>query len=65
MIRSMPLGNYNEAYKAVGKQKRDILLIWGSDDAEVTQEMINGVMSFIPGIKFIHKKNKCTKKSHY
>jgi pimeloyl-ACP methyl ester carboxylesterase len=53
MLRNDAVRNYDNAYDIVGKQKRDILLIWGTDDTEITQEMINGIRSFIPHIKFI------------
>jgi len=53
MIRNDALGDYSDAYQAVGKQKRDILLIWGSDDSEITEEMINDIKTLIPSIKYM------------
>jgi len=52
MLRNDAIGNYNMAYQAVGKQKRDVLLIWGTDDTEITKEMIRDIRSFIPHLIF-------------
>lgn len=53
MLRKNSLEDYNAAYKAVGKQKRDVLLIWGTEDEEITKDMIQDVKTFIPNVKFI------------
>lgn len=52
MIRGDALGNYDAAYRAVGRQKRDTLLIWGTHDAEITRGMIDAVRNFIPAVRF-------------
>ena len=52
MIRNDAVGNYNKAYQNVGKQKRDVLLIWGTDDREITKEMIRDIQTFIPLVIF-------------
>jgi len=52
MLRNDALGDYSKAYQIVGKQKRDILLIWGTADTEITKEMITDIRSFIPRLKF-------------
>jgi len=57
MLRNDALGNYNNAYDIVGKQKREILLVWGTDDTEITEEMIKDIRSFIPEIKFVPVEN--------
>jgi len=52
MIRGDALGNYDAAYRTVGEQKRDTLLIWGTHDAEITRDMIDAVRGYIPGVRF-------------
>ncbi len=53
MLRNDALGNYTVSYQVVGKQNRDVLLIWGTDDTEVTEFMIQDIQSFIPKVKFM------------
>lgn len=53
MIRNDALvGDYSAAYKSVGNQKRNVLLIWGTADTEVTKEMVGDIQSFIPHLEF-------------
>ena len=52
MMRSDALGNYEDAYRTVGEQERDILLIWGKRDVEITAAMIADVRRFIPRLYF-------------
>lgn len=52
MIRNDALGDYDAAYQTVGNQARDILLIWGTDDAEITRVMIGNVRTLIPNLQF-------------
>ncbi len=52
MIRGDALGDYTNAYKMLGKQYREILLIWGKEDAEVTAEMIDQVKSYLPKVQY-------------
>jgi hypothetical protein len=52
MLRSDALGNYDAACQAVGQQDRDILLIWGEGDAEITAAMTADVQRFIPRLHF-------------
>lgn len=52
MLRSDTLGNYDAAYRTVGEQDRDVLLIWGERDAEITAAMIADVRRFIPRLHF-------------
>lgn len=51
MLRNDALDDYSNAYQAVGKQKRDILLIWGTEDSEITETMIHDIKMFIPAIE--------------
>jgi len=52
MIRNDALGNYDATYQTVGNQARDILLIWGTEDAEITSAMINDVRTLMPNLQF-------------
>ena len=52
MMRSDALGNYDAAYRTVGAQERDVLLIWGERDTEITPAMIADVRRFIPRLHF-------------
>jgi len=52
MLRSDALGDYSDSYKVVGNQDRSILLIWGTEDTEVTKQMISEIQSLIPHLKF-------------
>jgi pimeloyl-ACP methyl ester carboxylesterase len=52
MIRNDALGNYDAAYQTVGNQARDILLIWGTEDAEITSAMIGDVRTLMPNVQF-------------
>ena len=52
MIRSDALGDYRNSYEAVGKQKRSVLLMWGSRDTEIPEEVINTARKLIPHVQF-------------
>ncbi len=53
LIRNDALvGDYTAAYKTVGSQKRDVLLIWGTEDTEITKQMISRIRSLIPHLKY-------------
>ncbi|HOO91748.1 MAG TPA: alpha/beta hydrolase [Syntrophales bacterium] len=52
MLRNDAVGDYRHAYRIVGNQNRDILLMWGMDDTEITQEMIDSIRSLIPRLTF-------------
>ncbi len=52
MLRNDAVGDYRNAYQIVGNQERDILLIWGTADTEITQEMISSIRSRIPHLTF-------------
>ena len=52
MLRNDAVGDYRNAYQIVGNQERDILLIWGTADTEITQEMISSIQSLIPHLTF-------------
>ena len=52
MLRSDALGDYTNAYRVLGQQNRQILLVWGTADAEITQNMMDDVRSLIPTLTF-------------
>ncbi len=51
MLRNDALGDYSNAYQTVGKQEKDVLLIWGTEDTEITEAMIRDIKALIPDIK--------------
>jgi pimeloyl-ACP methyl ester carboxylesterase len=52
MLRNDAIGDYSASYKSVGNKERDVLMIWGSEDTEVTKKMIRDIQSLISYIKF-------------
>ena len=52
MLRNDAMLDYSKAYHEVGKQDREVLLIWGTEDTEITLAMIKDIRSFIPGLQF-------------
>ena len=52
MLRNNALGDYTNAYQILGNQKREILLIWGTEDTEITRDMIKDIRSFLPKLEF-------------
>ena len=52
MLRNDAVKDYTKSYKIVGKQNRQILLIWGKDDTEITPEMIKHIRTLLPDVTF-------------
>ncbi|MGD8944709.1 MAG: alpha/beta hydrolase [Desulfobacterales bacterium] len=52
MLRNDAVGDYSTAYQVVGRQKRDVLLIWGTEDTEITKRMIGEIRSLMPRLTF-------------
>jgi len=52
MLKNDALGDYTESYERLGKQDREVLLIWGTDDNEIKKEMITEIRNSIPNLKF-------------
>jgi pimeloyl-ACP methyl ester carboxylesterase len=52
LLRHDALGDYTKAYDTVGRQERRCLLIWGTGDHEITQEMIKAIRSRMPNLDF-------------
>jgi len=57
MLRNDAVKDYSDAYKIVGKQNREILLIWGENDTEITKEMIKQIRTLLQNVTFIPIKN--------
>lgn len=51
MFRGDAMGDYREAYGAVGKQNRKVMLVWGTADEDISREMIDEVRNAIPHIQ--------------
>lgn len=58
MLRSDALGDYTRAYKVLGQHEREILLVWGTEDSEITREMISDILSYVPDLKFKPVENE-------
>ena len=52
MLRHDALTDYRDAYATVGAQDRRVLLIWGTRDSEITEEMIDTARALIPRVEF-------------
>ena len=52
MLRNDAVKDYTEAYRTLGKQKRDMLLIWGEEDTEITGKMIKDIRTLLANVKF-------------
>lgn len=52
MIRNDAVRDYTAAYRKLGEQTRDILLIWGMEDTDITKEMIDTIQSFLPRLLY-------------
>ena len=52
MLRNDAMLDYSKSYQTVGQQNREILLIRGTEDTEITPEMIRDIRSFIPNLQF-------------
>jgi pimeloyl-ACP methyl ester carboxylesterase len=52
MLRNDAVGDYRNAYRTVGKQDREVLLIWGTGDEEITEGMVRDIRSLVPHLLF-------------
>ena len=52
MLRNNAVGDYRPAYRTLGGQKRDVLLVWGTEDTGVTEPMISDIQSLVPRLTF-------------
>jgi pimeloyl-ACP methyl ester carboxylesterase len=50
--RSDAWADYTADYQAVGKQARDILLIWGTADSDITPQMVQAIQKALPNVQF-------------
>jgi pimeloyl-ACP methyl ester carboxylesterase len=52
LFRSDALGDYRETYGAIGKQDRDIMLVWGDHDTDISAADMDELRGLIPDIQF-------------
>ncbi len=52
MLRNNAVRDYSIAYQQVATHKREILLIWGTEDTEITKEMITDIRAYLPQLQF-------------
>lgn len=52
MFRSDATTDYRPDYQAVGKQDLPIMLIWGTQDEDISPEMVQQIKSSMPKLKF-------------
>ena len=52
MFRSDATADYTADYETVGKQDRNILLIWGTADSDVSPEMVQAIQKALPNVQF-------------
>jgi pimeloyl-ACP methyl ester carboxylesterase len=52
MLRNNAVRDYTSAYQILSEQKHKILLIWGTEDSEITKDMIKDIRSFLPKLEF-------------
>lgn len=52
MLRNDAVGDYREEFSRVGKEAIPVLLIWGTEDQEISRTMIDSVQTAIPQVEF-------------
>lgn len=57
MLRNDALTDYSAAYHTVGAQDRAVLLLWGTEDREISSSMIEAVRAEIPHARYIPVTN--------
>jgi pimeloyl-ACP methyl ester carboxylesterase len=50
--RSDAWADYTADYQAVGRQDRSILLIWGTEDNDISAEMVQAMRKVLPNVQF-------------
>jgi pimeloyl-ACP methyl ester carboxylesterase len=51
MFRTDAVGDYRDAYRRVGELKKPVMLIWGTEDEDVTREDVDFVQQVIPDLR--------------
>jgi pimeloyl-ACP methyl ester carboxylesterase len=51
MFRGDVMRDCRDAYRSVGKQDRRVLLIWGTEDTDISREMIDEIQKAIPTVQ--------------
>ena len=57
MLRNDAVRDYTKGYRELGRQTREILLIWGMEDTEITKDMIHAIQSHLPQLVYKPVKN--------
>lgn len=52
MLRHDALTDYRDSYRTVGSQDRNVQLIWGTRDTEITAAMIDTARALLPQVEF-------------
>jgi pimeloyl-ACP methyl ester carboxylesterase len=52
MLRSDALGDYTKEYTRLGAHGKPVMLLWGTEDQEITQQMIDTVRRLLPKAEF-------------
>ena len=52
LLRNDALGDYTLEYRAVGRQARAVLLLWGTADLEITRAMMDAARAEVPNVVF-------------
>jgi pimeloyl-ACP methyl ester carboxylesterase len=52
MFRSDATTDYTADYETVGKQDRNIMLIWGTADSDISAEMVQAIQKALPNVQF-------------
>lgn len=52
MFRSDANADYTADYLTVGKQDKKVMLIWGTQDGDITPQMVKDIRAAIPGVDY-------------
>ena len=52
MFRSDANADYTADYLAAGKQGKKVMLIWGTQDGDITPQMVKDIRTAIPGVNY-------------
>lgn len=53
MLRNDAVKDYTASYREIARQHREVLLVRGSGDTEITEEMIETIESLVPDILYV------------
>lgn len=52
MARSDAWADYTADFQAVGRQNRNVMLIWGTEDNDISTEMVQAMRAALPNVQF-------------